>query len=73
MKRKDFKKDDFVKGIFSPFVHGQVERSDKIWVYLKDGSTYPAISLQKSSKKEASAMPDFMNWTLNSKNGLGLS
>jgi hypothetical protein len=71
MKRK-LRARDWVRGLNSPFVHGQIETIDGAFARLTDESVYPLISLKKATKQEVKNLPDFVTWTKNSKNGLGL-
>jgi hypothetical protein len=66
------KKGQYVKGIHSPFVHGQIVNLEGQFVRLKDGSVYPKVSVRVCSAKEAKSLPDFITTLRNSKRGLNL-
>jgi hypothetical protein len=66
------KKSDYVKGKTSPFVHGKVSKTNKIWTYLEDGGVYVTSSLSKIKKKEEQTLPNFHQFLRESVSGLNI-
>lgn len=64
------KVNDYVKGVLCPFVHGKILLIEDKFATLDSGAVIPLFSLQKSTKKEVAALPEFMETLRNSKNGL---
>lgn len=64
------KKGNYVAGVFSPFVHGRINRIRQNFAYLENGEVYPLISLRRVSKKCEANLPDFAKTLRSSKNGL---
>lgn len=72
MSNKSIKLGQYVKGLWSPFVHGKVISVEGEYVRLDNGGVYPKQSVKPSSSKEVKNLPDFIKTLKNSKRGLNI-